>query len=194
MKVGYARVSTADQQLDLQINALNEAGCERIFTDKESGGSSQRLGLQEALQFLREGDVLVVWRLDRLGRSLTHLIEIMNTLGARHIGIQSLTEALDTTTASGRLVFQLFGMLAEFERHLIRERTRAGLQAARAQGKLTGRPRGLTVDQLRMARTMIEEHHTSVADVAAAFRVSSSTIYRGLRWLAQREASRSADT
>src|SRR6266545_5471384 len=142
MDVGYARVSTLEQNLDLQKDALTKAGCERIFTDRISGAKSERPGLTDALEFVREGDVLVVWKLDRLGRSLQQLIETVTGLAARGIEFRSLTEQIDTTTPGGKLIFHIFGSLAEFERDLIRERTKAGLTAARARGRIGGRPKG----------------------------------------------------
>lgn len=144
MLIGYARVSTADQTLALQKDALEKAGCERIFTDTASGAKAERIGLDEAIDHLREGDTLVVWRLDRLGRSLKHLIETITALNNRKIGFKSITEAIDTTTSGGKLIFHIFGALAEFERDIIRERTQAGLTAARARGRNGGRPRALT--------------------------------------------------
>src|SRR5438876_573697 len=146
MLVGYARVSTQDQTLDLQQDALAKAGCERILTDTISGSIQERKGLEEALSFLRAGDSLVVWRLDRLGRSLKHLIETIAHLNARGIGLRTITESIDTTTSSGKLVFHVFGALAEFERDLVRERTQAGLLAARARGRLGGRPKATALD------------------------------------------------
>ena len=143
MLVGYARVSTTEQTLDLQFDALKKAGCSKIFTDTASGAKTERKGLDEALSYVREGDTLVVWRLDRLGRSLTHLIETVSQLDNRKIGFKSLTEQIDTTTSGGKLIFHIFGALAEFERNLIRERTNAGLQAARARGRVGGRPKKL---------------------------------------------------
>jgi DNA invertase Pin-like site-specific DNA recombinase len=141
MLVGYARVSTEDQNLDLQKDALQKAGCEKLFTDVASGAKDERAGLAEAIAFLRPGDTLVVWKLDRLGRSLKHLIETVTALQARKVGFRSLQESIDTTTSGGKLIFHVFGALAEFERDLIRERTQAGLQAARARGRKGGRPR-----------------------------------------------------
>ncbi len=143
MLVGYARVSTHDQTLDLQKDALTQNGCTRIFTDTISGSTTERPGLNEALKFLREGDVLAVWRLDRVGRSLRHLIDTVSLLLERRIGFKSLTENIDSTTPGGKLVFHVFGALAEFERDLIRERTQAGLAAARARAKKGGRPASL---------------------------------------------------
>ncbi len=142
MLIGYARVSTDDQNLALQEDALKKAGCKKIFSDKMSGAKSNRLGLQEALTYLRDGeDTLVVWRLDRLGRSLKNLIEMMTLLENRSIGFQSLQESINTMTSGGKLIFHIFGALAEFERNLIQERTKAGLAAARARGKKGGRPK-----------------------------------------------------
>src|ERR671926_1954198 len=152
MLIGYARVSTHDQTLDLQLDALKKAGCEKFYTDTASGGKAEREGLDEALNYAREGDVLVVWRLDRLGRSLRHLIETITLLNGRKVGFRSLTENIDTTTSGGKLVFHIFGALAEFERDIIRERTNAGLTAARARGKIGGRPRAAALnDQKKVA-------------------------------------------
>src|SRR5437868_4115335 len=147
MLIGYARVSTADQTLALQQDALNKAGCDSVYTDTASGTSTERSGLDQALSHLRQGDTLVVWRLDRLGRSLRHLIDTITVLHERGIGFRSITEAIDTTTSGGKLVFHIFGALAEFERDIIRERTQAGLQAARNRGRSGGRPKSLTVNK-----------------------------------------------
>src|ERR671918_884190 len=144
MLIGYARVSTQDQTLHLQQDALTKAGCSKIFTDTASGPKAERKGLEEALSYIRGGDTLVVWRLDRLGRSLRDLIATMTMLDERKIGFKSLTENIDTTTSGGKLIFHIFGALAEFERNLIRERTNAGLTAARARGRIGGRPKTLT--------------------------------------------------
>src|SRR6476661_2286544 len=141
MLVGYARVSTTEQTLDLQKDALEQIGCTKIYSDVVSGAKAERKGLQEALEYVREGDTLVVWRLDRLGRSLKHLIETVTKLKEQNIAFQSLTESINTVTATGQLIFHIFGALAEFERNLIRERTIAGLEAARARGRLGGRPK-----------------------------------------------------
>ena len=156
MLIGYARVSTTDQTLDLQKDALEKAGCDRIFTDTASGAKAERVGLDEALSHLREGDTLVVWRLDRLGRSLKHLIETITKLNNRGIGFKSITEAIDTTTSGGKLIFHIFGALAEFERDIIRERTQAGLTAARARGRKGGRPKALTPKKAQMAAGAIQ--------------------------------------
>ncbi len=154
MLVGYARVSTQDQNLELQNDALSKAGCARIFTEVIGGSRTERTGLQEALNILRSGDTLVVWRLDRLGRSLKHLIDIVNQLREKEIGFRSLQESIDTTTSGGKLIFHMFGALAEFERDVIRERTQAGLRAARARGRQGGRPRVLDGARLEMVRKM----------------------------------------
>ncbi len=141
MLIGYARVSTHDQNLDLQQDALYQAGCEKIFVDELSGASAARPGLQQAMDALREDDVLVVWRLDRLGRSLRNLIELIGQLEEMNVGLRSIQESMDTSTSGGKLIFQVFGALAEFERNIIRDRTNAGLAAARARGRTGGRPR-----------------------------------------------------
>ena len=148
MKIGYARISTADQNLELQTDALEKAGCEKIFTDRASGAKDDRPGLINAVEFCREGDSLVVWKLDRLGRSLKHLIETINVLHEKKVGFVSLQESIDTTTSGGKLIFHVFGALAEFERELIRERTNAGLASARSRGRLGGRPKLMTDKQL----------------------------------------------
>jgi len=180
MLVGYARVSTIDQNLDLQRDALLSYGCEKVFTDIASGIADTRSGLTEALNYLRPGDTLVVWKLDRLGRSLKHLIETVNTLAAESISFCSLQENLDTTTSGGKLIFHLFGALAEFERELIRERTCAGLKAARARGHIGGRPRKLDASSLNTAKLLMSEGSTSVTEICQTLRVSRSTLYRRL--------------
>src|SRR5437763_6686784 len=153
MLIGYARVSTQDQTLHLQKDALEKLGCNKIFTDTASGSKAERIGLDEALEYVREGDTLVVWRLDRLGRSLKHLIETITELNNRKIGFKSIQENIDTTTSGGKLVFHIFGALAEFERDIIRERTNAGLLAARARGRKGGRPKALTPKKRRWYKT-----------------------------------------
>ncbi len=180
MLVGYARVSTQDQNLDLQRDALTKAGCERIFTDVISGTKEDRVGLQEAMAFMRKGDGLVVWRLDRLGRSLKHLIESVNQLRDKGIGFRSLQESIDTTTSGGKLIFHMFGALAEFERDVIRERTQAGLRAARARGRQGGRPRVLEGKKLTMARSMYEDLNQSPKDICETLGISRSTLYRNV--------------
>jgi len=179
MRIGYARVSTADQNPELQEDALQKAGCEKIFHDVASGAVDSRRGLAEAIEYAREGDTLVVWKLDRLGRSLKHLIETVNGLAARKIGFQSLRESMDTTTSGGKLIFHVFGALAEFERELIRERTQAGLRAARARGRNGGRPAKMDARKISMARALMED--ASVAEVCDTLRVSRATLYRHLR-------------
>jgi DNA invertase Pin-like site-specific DNA recombinase len=180
MRIGYARVSTADQNPDLQEDALQKAGCEKIFHDVASGAVDSRRGLAEAIDYARDGDMLVVWKLDRLGRSLKHLIETVNGLAARKIGFQSLGESMDTTTSGGKLIFHVFGALAEFERELIRERTQAGLRAARARGRTGGHPAKMDARRISMARTLLENPNANIADVCDTLRVSRATLYRHL--------------
>src|SRR6266550_561356 len=168
MLIGYARVSTQDQTVNLQKDALEKIGCAKIFTDIISGATTERQGLDEALSYVREGDTLVVWKLDRLGRSLKHLIETITNLNNRKIGFKSLTENIDTTTSGGKLIFHFFGALAEFERDLIRERTNAGLQAARARGRKGGRPKAKTLDtpkKVAMAQSLYAEKSNSIDDI-----------------------------
>lgn len=183
MLVGYARVSTLDQTLDLQQDALHKIGCEHIFTDTASGAKTDRVGLDEALRFVRSGDTLVVWRLDRLGRSLKHLIETIGQLQERSIGFRSIQENIDTTTTGGKLVFHVFGALAEFERDLIRDRTLAGLAAARARGRKGGRPRAATLNEpkkVAIARQLFEDKSNSIGAICRMLRVSRPTLYRYL--------------
>lgn len=178
MRIGYARVSSDDQSLDLQRDALKAASCERIYEEKESGGKTERPELQRLIEALRPGDTLVVWRLDRLGRSLKHLIETVETLEAQGTGFQSLIESIDTTTSGGKLVFHIFAALAEFERTLIRERTRAGLKAARARGRLGGRPTVLPEDKRRMAQALRDDPTQSIQSICKALGISRTTFYR----------------
>ncbi len=178
MLIGYARVSTQDQKPELQHDALSKAGCEKVFTEKASGAQRDRPELAAAIGYMREGDTLVVWKLDRLARSMKQLIETVEGLEARGIGFRSLTEAIDTTTPGGKLVFHIFGALAEFERSIIRERTRAGLEAARARGRRGGRPKKLSEGDLRAARAMLLDGEITVADVARRLGVSPATLYR----------------
>lgn len=180
MLIGYARVSTQDQTPELQIDALRAAGCTRIYHEQASGAAQARPDLAAALDYMRTGDTLVVWRLDRLARSMKQLIETVETLEARGIGLCSLTEAIDTTTPGGRLTFHLFGALAEFERAIIRERTLAGLAAARARGRRGGRPPALSPDDLAAARAMLRDPEIPVAAVARTLGVAPSTLYRHL--------------
>lgn len=177
MLVGYARVSQVDQNLHLQRDALTKGGCEKIFEDQISGSRSDRLGLNKVLDVLRKGDVLVVWRLDRLGRSLPHLIELMRSLESKGVGLRSLTETLDTTTSGGRLIFHIFASLAEFERSLIRERTMAGLTAARTRGRVGGRPRSMTEEKMSAAKKLLA-NGTPPREVADVVGVSIPTLYR----------------
>lgn len=181
MKIGYARVSTLEQNQELQLDALKSAGCEKIYSDKISGARADRPGLQEALDYLRPGDALIVWRLDRLGRSLKHLIEVVEDLEERGIGFASLQEGFDTTTSGGKLIFQIFGALAEFEKNLIRERTMAGLEAARARGRLGGRRNKLNDDQIKTLKKMYESKQHSVEEICKLLSISRPTFYRYLR-------------
>jgi DNA invertase Pin-like site-specific DNA recombinase len=180
MLIGYARVSTQEQTLNLQQDALKKAECTKIFTDIASGAKSERKGLEEALTYVRKGDTLVVWRLDRLGRSLPHLITTLTDLEERGIGFKSLTENIDTTTSGGKLIFHIFGALAEFERNLIRERTQAGLTAARARGKKGGRPKVLTVQKRSIARELYDTGHP-ILDICRTLKISRATFYRSLK-------------
>jgi DNA invertase Pin-like site-specific DNA recombinase len=168
MLIGYSRVSTQEQTLNLQKDALHNAGCTKIFTDTASGAKAERKGLEEALNYVRKGDTLVVWRLDRLGRSL---------LEERGIGFKSLTENIDTTTSGGKLIFHIFGALAEFERNLIRERTQAGLTAARARGKKGGRPKAITVQKRSIAQELYDTGHP-IMDICRTLKISRATLYR----------------
>jgi DNA invertase Pin-like site-specific DNA recombinase len=184
MKIGYARVSTRDQNLDLQLDALKQAGCERIYQDVASGSKTARPALDELLGQLRACDVLVIWKLDRMGRSLKHLVELVGNLIERKVGLLSLNDPIDTTSAQGRLVFNLFASLAEFERELIRERTQAGLTAARARGRVGGRPKGLSPQAqatAMAAETLYRERRMGVAAIAQKLHVSKSTLYSYLR-------------
>ena len=176
--IGYARVSTLDQNLTLQRDALTEAGCEKIFTEQMSGAVTERPSLREALEYARSGDTLVVWKLDRLARSMKQLIETVAQLRLRGIGFRSLTEAIDTATPQGVLVFHMFGALAEFERGLIRERTRAGLAAAKRAGRTGGRPPKLADDDLDAARALLANRDIPVIEVARRLGVSPATLYR----------------
>ncbi len=184
MLIGYARVSTNEQNLDLQRDALRSAGVspKNIFTDRITGTKAERPGLEAALSHLREGDTFVVWRLDRLGRSLQHLIETVTALKQHNIAFKSITENIDTSTATGQLVFHLFGALAEFERNLITERTMAGLEAARARGRKGGRPR-LTpsASQIAMAKKLYADQTNSIADICRTLHISRATLYRYLK-------------
>jgi DNA invertase Pin-like site-specific DNA recombinase len=178
MLIGYARISTTDQTLALQQDFLTAAGCMKIFTETASGSRADRPGLDEAIRFAREGDTVVVWRLDRLGRSLAHLIQIVKELQERRVNFRSLQEQLDTSTSGGKLVFHVFGALAEFERDLIRDRTMAGLAAARARGRQGGRRRKLGPDKLRQLRTLAADKTNSIRSICHTLGISKATFYR----------------
>ncbi len=178
MNIGYARVSTQDQNPDLQRDALEVAGCEKIFEEMASGAMRERPQLTAALDYMREGDTLVVWKLDRLARSLKQLIETVEALEAKGIGLRSLTENIDTTTSGGKLIFHIFGALAEFERSIIRGRTVAGLDAARARGRVGGRPRALSDDDIIAAHAMLADASITTREVASRLGVSVSTLYK----------------
>ena len=183
MKIGYARVSTEEQNLDLQIEALTEARCDRIITDQAQSGATaaeSRAGFAEAMELLGEGDLLVVWKLDRVGRSIADLIHLLKLFGDRGIEFRSLTDGIDTTTAGGRLVFHIMGALAEFERDLIPERTKAGLRAAKKRGKRLGRPPALTDAQIAHAKTAIEAKRETVSGMAEILGVNRSTLQRAI--------------
>jgi DNA invertase Pin-like site-specific DNA recombinase len=180
MKVGYARVSTTDQYLRMQEDALKNAGCQEIYTDIASGAKSQRPGLDQALNYVREGDTLVVWKLDRLGRSIQHLIQTVTALQERKVGFQCLQEAIDTSTSSGKLVFHMFSALAEFERDLIRERTEAGLKAARVRGRMGGRPPVLDNRQINRMIEMYDEQKNTVAEICKIYDISRPSFYNYL--------------
>ena len=177
MLIGYARVSTDDQNLALQRDALAAAGCEKIYEDKTSGAKAERPGLGLALEVARAGDTLIVWRLDRLGRSLKDLIALAEGLDKRGVGLKSLKEALDTTSSGGRLIFHMFAALAEFERDLVRERTQAGLTAARARGRLGGRPKRLTPEKRRLVVQLYRAKEHSIAEICRLMGISKPTLY-----------------
>ena len=178
MLIGYARVSTTDQTLALQQDALTKDGCSKIFTDTASGALAERKGLADALSYVRPGDTLVVWKLDRLGRSLKDLIARITELQNRQIGFKSLTEQIDTTTSGGKLIFHIFGSLAEFERDIIRERTQAGLLAARARGKRGGRRPTLKPREIAIVRKLYEDKQTPIEDLCRMFKISRMTLWR----------------
>jgi DNA invertase Pin-like site-specific DNA recombinase len=180
MLVVYARVSTRDQNYELQLDALEAAGCTKIFEEKLSGAQRDRPELKAALDYVRSGDSLAVWKLDRLARSLKQLIETVEMLSEREIGFRSLTENIDTTSSGGRLIFHIFGALAEFERSIIRERTTAGLVAARARGRVGGRPPALSENDLRVAQALLKDGQLTVAEIAERLRVAPSTLYKHL--------------
>lgn len=180
MLIGYARVSTEDQNLDLQRDALKQAGCEQIFEDTVSGALAERQGLARLVGILRPGDTVVIWRLDRLGRSLKNLLQLVEKLDHAQVGLRSLQESIDTTSSGGRLVFHLFGALAEFERNLIRERTKAGLSAARARGRQGGRPTLLTPTKRALALKLHQERNHTIEEICNMMGISKSTLYNYL--------------
>ena len=184
MQIGYARISTKEQSFDLQIDALRKAGCEKVYRETVSGATTERPVLDALLQDLRASDILIIWKLDRLGRSLRHLVDLAGILLEREIGLKSLNDPIDTTTPQGRLSFNLFASLAEFERDLIRERTQAGLKAARARGRKGGRPKGLQPQAKRTAcaaETLYLEQRLSVREIAMELGIAKSTLYKYLR-------------
>jgi len=176
MLIGYARVSTNEQNLDLQRDALEKEGCEKIYVEEASGSKSSRPELERTIEMLREGDTLVVWRLDRLGRSLKHLIELVTELEGKGIGFKSITESMDTSTNNGKLIFHIFGALAEFERNLIRERTQAGLASARARGRMGGRPHALDDKEKATAVNMYNSKKHSVVEICKLMGISRPTL------------------
>lgn len=177
MLVGYARVSTTDQSLDMQLDALKEAGCEKIFMEKASGAKRDRPELMKALEYMREGDTLVVWKFDRLARSLKQLVETMDMLDSRGMGFVSLTQKIDTTTPGGKLVFNIFASIAEFEREIIRERTMCGLAAARKNGRVPGRPKVISDNKVDALRKMMESTDLSISEICRQMNVSRPTFY-----------------
>ena len=178
MRIGYARVSTGEQKLDLQLDALEEAGCERVYEEQTSGAAKSRPELERCLDSLREGDTLVVWRLDRFGRSLKDLVTKMEALEEIGADFVSLTEGIDTTTAQGKLTFHIFGALAEFERELNRERTMAGLRAARERGRVGGRPRSLDEEDIPQVQALMRDEDVPTSDICERFGISKATLYR----------------
>jgi DNA invertase Pin-like site-specific DNA recombinase len=178
MRIGYARVSTGEQKMDLQLDALGDAGCERIYDEKTSGAAKSRPELEQCLDSLRDGDTLVVWRLDRFGRSLKDLVSKMETLEEKGVDFVSLTEGINTTTAQGKLTFHIFGALAEFERELGRERTMAGLRAARERGRVGGRPRALGEEDIPELQALMKDPDVSTQKICERFGVSKATLYR----------------
>ena len=181
MLIGYARVSTDDQNLDLQHDSLKKECCEKIFEDRETGAHAKRPGLLAAIDYARKGDVIVVWRLDRLSRSLKDLISLIGLLEQGSVGIKSITEAIDTSSSSGKLIFHIFGALAEFERNLIRERTQAGLQAARARGRLGGRPKSLTQEKRQLAVRLYHEQKYTITKLCEIMGISKPTLYKYIK-------------
>ena len=185
MKIGYARVSTRDQSLTMQVEALQSAGCDKVCEEVASGARTARPVLDEIIRNIREGDVLVIWKLDRLGRNLAHLIKVATLLLEKKVGLISLNDPIDTTTPQGRLIFGIFASLAEFERELIRERTNAGLNSARARGRRGGRPKGLSdsaKEKAIVAETLYRSGNISVTNIAKQLGISKTTLYSYLRY------------
>lgn len=180
MKIGYARVSSEDQSLDLQIDALKKAGCKKIFEDKRSGAGIERPGLKALLDSLREGDVVIVWRLDRLGRSLRDLLALAEQFEDEGVGLSSIKDKIDTTTSGGRLIFQVFGALSEFERNLIKERTQAGLAAAKARGRTGGRPKSLDSQQRKLLVKLYNSKQHSISEICTLMKITKPTLYNYL--------------
>lgn len=178
MRVGYIRVSTIDQNKSMQVDALEAAGCEKIFSDSVSGATADRPGLDELIKFVRSGDCVVVWKVDRLGRSLKDLLEIIDGLKEKNVSFVSITDGFDTNTTTGNLFFQIMAVLAEYERNLIRERTRAGLDAARARGRTGGRKKKLSTDQVSTLKKMYESKEHSLREICDLFNISKPTLYR----------------
>ena len=178
MRIGYARVSTDDQNLNLQRDALRKAGCKKVYEDRISGVKAERPGLQMALEVARPGDVIVIWRLDRLGRSLRNLIDLVGKLNGKQIALKSLQEAIDTTSSGGKLIFHMFGALAEFERNLIRERTQTGLAAARARGRKGGRPKALNADKRRLVVKLYNQREHGINEICHLMGISKPTLYK----------------
>ncbi len=184
-EIGYARVSTRDQNLDLQMTALKESGCRTIYKDVASGSKASRPGLDLMRSYLREGDTVVVWKIDRIGRSLKDLITLINDFQDKNIHFKSLNDPIDTSTPQGRMMFGIFASLAQFERELIRERTMAGLNVARARGRLGGRPKGLpksAQQKAYIAEALYNERHLSIKDICKELSIARNTLYRYLRW------------
>lgn len=184
MKIGYARVSTKEQNLTLQLDALKKEGCKKVFEEKISGAKADRPELRKMIDQLREGDVIITWKLDRLGRSLRDLVNLVNEIQDKGAGLKSLNDSIDTTTPHGKLTFHLFASLAEFERDIIRERTKAGLEAARARGRKGGRPKGLSKeaqDKAMVAETLYKQGEMSVTEICKHLNIARSTLYKYLR-------------
>ncbi len=184
MKIGYARVSTPDQKMDLQIDELKKFGCEKIFSEVVTGAKADRTELNKMLEQARPGDVIVIWKLDRLGRSLKHLVELVGELIEKRVGLKSLHDPIDTSTSQGRLIFNIFASLAEFEREVISERTKAGLAAARARGRIGGRPKGLSdkaKNKAIVVAALYKEGKMSIAEILENQQISRATLYNYLR-------------